>query len=82
LGDYIAVSDHILAKNLGKTVYFSVRIVMNDEANTVYRTGLNVYSPEAFVADILKAETDTLRAEVCRRIAVYSEMARRCFAQN
>ena len=76
-GVYKAQSDHILAKNLDEVVYFSVRIEMND--GTVYRGGLNWYSPEAFVADSIAAESGAI--EVCKAIAVYSEMARIRFSQ-
>ena len=69
---YKAQSDYILAKNLSKTVYYSVRIVMNN--GNVYRSGLGYYSPEQFVADSVAGESGA--AEVCKAIAVYSEMAR------
>ena len=74
-GVYKALSDHILAKNLGEVVYFSVCIEMND--GTIYRGGLNWYSPEAFVADSIVGGSGA--TEVCKAIAVYSEMARRRF---
>ena len=79
VGDYRAISDHILAKNLSDTVYYSVRIVTSD--GTVYRSGLGYYSPEAFVADTL-ADSGSNAHEVCERIAVYGEMARIRFLEN
>ena len=79
LGDYLAKSHHILAKNLGETVYYSCRIEMND--GTVYRSGLVYYSPEAFVADHL-ASSEGQIIDICERIAVYSEMARIRFMEN
>lgn len=87
LGDYTATSDHILAKNLGETVYYSCRIeVYTDDNKTdtvVYRTGVGIYSPEAFLSDHLKDnanenDVDTL----CKKIAVYGEMARIRFIVN
>ena len=74
-GIYKAMSDYILAKNLGKVVYFSVRIEMYD--GTIYRSGLNWYSPEAFVADSIAGESGAI--DVCKAIAVYSEMAKNRF---
>ena len=71
-----AMSDHILAKNLGNVLYFSARIKLAD--GTVFRSGLNWYSPEAFVADSIAGESGAV--DVCKAIAVYSEMARIRFA--
>lgn len=79
LGAYRGKSQHILAKDLSETVYYSCRIEMND--GTVYRSGLGIYSPEAFVADHLEQSSGQIVA-VCERIAVYSEMARIRFEVN
>ena len=77
LGDYRSISDHIQAKDLGKTVYYCCRIVMED--GTVYRSGLNAYSPEAFLGDHLKTATGEI-GDLCKKIAVYGEMARQRFS--
>jgi hypothetical protein len=79
LGAYRGKSQHILAKDLSETVYYSCRIEMND--GTVYRSGLGIYSPEAFVADHLEQSSGQI-VTVCERIAVYSEMARIRFEVN
>ena len=79
IGDYLAESNYILAKNLSESVYYSCRITMND--GTVYRSGLGYYSPEQFVLDHLKQVDGTLIETVCERIAVYGEMARIRFAK-
>lgn len=78
-GAYTALSDYILAKDLGKTLYYSCRIQMAD--GTVYRTGLGYYSPEACVGDYMKSP-DSAEAAVSSAIAVYSEMARIRFIVN
>ena len=77
LGDYRSLSDHILAKNLGKTMFYCCRIEMKD--GSVYRSGLNAYSPEAFLSDHLKTATGEI-GDLCRMIAVYGEMARQRFS--
>ena len=77
LGDYRSISDHIQAKDLGKTMFYCCRIVMED--GTVYRSGLNAYSPEAFLGDHLKTATGEI-GDLCQKIAVYGEMARQRFS--
>jgi len=76
---YVAVSDYIVAKALSETVYFSVRVEMND--GTVYKSGINWYSPEAYVSDMLNT-TDSELLDVIQAITVYSEKARICFLNN
>lgn len=76
--EYYTLSDHILAKNLGETVYFSCRI--ETTGGKVYRSGLVCYSPEQYLADQIKDAED--HVEVCKAIAVYSEMARIRFIDN
>lgn len=73
LGSYLGKSDHILAKNLSDTVYFCARVTMKN--GTVYRTGLRMYGPEAFVADHLASSTGDI-VPMCEAITVYSEMAK------
>lgn len=75
---YKAVSDHILAKNLGETIYFVARVIMND--GTMYRTGLLYLSVENWLAQEVK--NNTANAEISKVIAVYGEMARVRFAEN
>jgi len=77
IGDFRAKSQHILAKHLGETLYFVGRLELND--GTVYRTGLTVYSPDAFVRDYVDNGVADREDEICKRIAVYGEMAKRCF---
>ena len=77
LGDYRSISDHIQAKDLGKTMFYCCRIVMKD--GSVYRSGLNAYSPEAFLGDHLKTATGEI-GDLCKKIAVYGEMARQRFS--
>ena len=79
LGDFRGKSHHILAKDLSDTLYYSCRIEMND--GTVYRNGLSVYSPEAFISDHLASSTGQV-VVLSERIAVYSEMARIRFDVN
>jgi hypothetical protein len=70
---YVAGSDYIVAKNLGETVYFSVRVEKAD--GTVYKGGINWYSPEMYVSDMLNTSNPEL-LKVIQTIAVYSEKAR------
>lgn len=79
LGDYRAKTDHILAKYLGESIYFTCRIVMED--GTVYNSGLGYYSPEVFAGDHIDKSSGQI-VEVCKRIIVYSEMAEKCFIRN
>ena len=79
IGGYRAQSDHIVAKYLGESVYFTCRIEMTD--GTVYNSGLAYYSPEAFVGDHIRTSTGQV-VTVCERIMVYSEMAKRLFLDN
>ena len=84
LGEYRGKSDHILAKNLSETIYFTVRVEMeaeNGEEPKVYRTGLLVYSPEQFIYDCLNDETSEYKDTVCERIAVYSQKALEFFGE-
>ena len=82
LGDYRAKSHHIRAKNLGDSVYYYCVIKMKD-SDDIHRSGLIIYSPERSVYDHLKDSGNVNNVdEVCRRIAVYSEMARRLFGWN
>ena len=60
-------------------MYFSCRIEMED--GTVYRSGLNYYSPEAFVADTIKTPEARGYQTACA-VGVYSEMARIRFIEN
>lgn len=76
-GKYGGKSDNILVKNIGKMTYYSCRITLED--GTVYRSGLGYYSVEAFIADSLK-DPSASTADVCRKLAVYGEMARLRFA--
>lgn len=78
---YTGKSHHIMAKNLGDTLYYSCRIVMND--GTVYRNGLTRYSPEFFVSDHLNDASNEYGVDdVCKAIVVYSEMAYTRFIKN
>lgn len=74
---YTTKSDHILAKNLGGTVYFCC---VAETENGVYRSGLGYYSPEAYIKDTMSY--DSVHVDLVQRIAVYSEMARIRFLNN
>ena len=80
LGKYRAKSHHILPKNLSDTVYYYCMVEMADDS--VYRSGLIVYSPEMCVSDHLSDNTTGQVDIVAQRIAVYSEMALRYFGNN
>lgn len=79
IGDYRAQSDHIVAKYLGESVYFTCRIELTD--GTIYNSGLGYYSPEMFAYDHVKNSTGQV-VEVSKRIIVYSEMAKQWFLGN
>ena len=76
IGEYRGQSDHIRAKYMGDTVYFTCRIELKD--GTVYYSGLGYYSPEAFAGDHIKNSAGTI-VDVSKSIIVYSEMAYNCF---
>ena len=47
--------------------------------DSLCRSGLNAYSPEAFLGDHLKTATGE-SGDLCQKIAVYGEMARQRFS--
>lgn len=82
LGDYRAQSQHIKAKNLGDSVYYYCIIKLKG-SDEIHRSKLIVYSPERSVYDHLNDSINVNNVdEVSRKIAVYSEMARRLFDWN
>jgi len=73
---YVAESDYVVAKALGETFYFSLRVEMED--GTIHRGGINWYSPEKYASNKLGTTNPEL-LELVQAIAVYSEKARICF---
>ena len=74
---HIATSDYIVAKNLGKSVYYVVYIETED--GTVYRSGLSWYSPEQYIGNM--HGKDAGLDPLLEAMTVYGEKARLKFAE-
>lgn len=76
ISGYVASSVPIPAKEIGDTLYYSIRVT--DTNGEVYRGGLGCYSPDQYVRSAANHQNAEL-ADVVRALAVYSEKARVVF---